>query len=64
MDLFIPQDAYDAIPAAKKTAFREAINAIKAYATKVGDEMTVTAQWHKCYHDEGISKPCEPWQEI
>ncbi len=65
--LGIPEVVYNAIPLAKKTAFRDAVRAMKALAVKINagrpeKEMTVRATWHKCYHDEG--KPCEAGQEI
>lgn len=67
LDLAIPKDVYEAIPAAKKLAFRDAIRAMKALAVKVNkgnvnEEMTVRAVYHKCGHDE--NKPCEPEVEI
>ena len=67
LDLAIPENVYNAIPASAKTAIRDRIRDLKAYAVKINagqpnEEMTVVAQWHKCYHDEG--KPCEPGQEI
>lgn len=67
LDLAIPKPVYDAIPAAKKTAFRDTIRAMKALAVKVNagkpnEEMTVTAVYHICHHDTG--EPCEPFQEI
>ena len=68
IQLAIPEGIYNAIPAAKKIAFRDTIRAMKALAVKINEgadneEMTVTAQWHKCYHDEG-GRPCEAAQEI
>jgi len=67
LDLAIPSAVYDAIPSAKKTAFRNAIKAMKALAVRINEgadneEATVKASWHKCLHDEG--KSCEPEQEI
>ena len=69
LDLAIPFKVYDAVPTAKKTAFRDAVRAIKALAAKINEgkeneEMTVKAVWHKCYHDEDPTKPCGPEQEI
>jgi hypothetical protein len=69
LDLFIPEVVYNAIPLAKKRAFKDAIQAMKALAVKINEgqpneEMTVKAVWHRCYHDEATPKPCEPEQEI
>ena len=67
LDLAIPSKVFDSIPLAKKTAFRDAIKAIKALAVKinegqVNEEMTIVAQWHTCRHDEGGS--CDVPQDI
>jgi len=67
LDLAIPESVYDAIPLAKKTAFRDAIKAMKALAVRINEgqdneEMTVKASWHKCKHDEGLS--CDAEQDI
>ena len=67
LDLAIPSEVYDSIPATKKTAFRDMVRAMKALAVKINEgkdneEMTVVAQFHKCRHDEGL--PCEPEQDI
>lgn len=67
LDLAIPEAVYDAIPAAKKVAFRGTIRAMKALAVKINagatnEEMTIVARWHRCGHDEG--KACEVEQEI
>ena len=67
LDLAIPSKVYDAIPAAKKTAFRDAVRALKALAVRINEgadneEMTVVAQFHKCRHDEGGS--CDAPQDI
>ncbi len=69
IQLAIPKTIYDAIPLAKKTAFRDAVRAIKALAVKVNEgkpneEMTVRADMHRCFHDENKGKECEPDQEI
>ncbi len=70
LDLAIPKDIYDALPAAKKLAFRDAVRALKTYATKINEgadneEMTVKATYHICHHDEGTNHPpCEKEQEI
>jgi len=67
LDLAIPSEVYDAIPAAKKSAFRDTIRAMKALAVKINagkdnEEISVKASWHKCHHDEG--KSCEEENEI
>jgi len=67
LDLAIPENVYNSIPAAKKTAARDAIRALKALAININagqsnEEMTVRAVWHRCRHDEG--QPCDPEQEI
>ena len=56
LDLAIPSEVYDAIPTAKKTAFRDAVRAMKALAVKINEGadnegMTVTAKWHRCRHE-------------
>ena len=48
LDLAIPESVYNSIPATKKSAFRDAILAIKNYAVKVGDETTVKATCPYC----------------
>ncbi len=62
LDLAIPQDVYDAIPAAKKLAARDAIRGLKALAVKVGDEITVRATYHICRHDS--AQPCGPEVDV
>ena len=67
LDLAIPSEVYNAIPQAKKDAFKNTIQAMKALAVKINEglaneEMTVKASWHTCHHDTGGS--CEPEQEI
>ena len=67
IDLAIPSDVFDSIPDRRKSAFRDAVRAIKSYAVRINEgrdeeEMTVKAVYHKCYHDEG--KACEPEKEI
>jgi len=67
LDLAIPVDVFDKIPAAKKTAFISSVRAMKALAVKVNEgqpneEMTVRAVWHKCGHDTG--QACVDFQEI
>ena len=69
LDLAIPEAVYIAIPAAKKTAFRDAIRELKALAVKINEgqpneEITVRAVFHKCHHDETPAKPCELEVEI
>ena len=67
LDLAIPEAVYNAIPAAKKLAARDAIRSLKALAVKINagaanEEMTVRAVYHICRHDEGA--PCGPEQEV
>ncbi len=67
LDLAIPEDVYNAIPAAKKLAARDIIRELKALAVKINEgaaneEMTVTAKYHLCRHDEG--KACDEAQDI
>ena len=69
LDLAIPKDVYEALPAAKKIAARDAIRALKAYAVKINEgkeneEMTVKATYHICHHDEGNMIPCKAEQDI
>lgn len=69
LDLAIPEDVYNAIPAAKKIAARDAIRQLKALAVVVNagqpnEEITVRADWHKCHHGETPALSCEPRQEI
>lgn len=68
LDLAIPENIYNAIPAAKKLSVRDAIRELKALAVKINEgkpeeEMTVRAVWHKCHHDTG-DQPCEQENEI
>jgi len=64
LDLAIPEAVYDAIPQAKKDAFKDTIRAMKALAVRINEgqpneEMTVKANWHLCLHDEiGNTIPC------
>ncbi len=67
IQLAIPETVYQAIPAAKKTATKDAIRGLKALAVRINEgkpneEMTVRAVWHRCHHDTGES--CEPEQEV
>ena len=67
LDLAIPSEVYNKIPAAKKQAFKDTILAMKALAVKinegkVNEEMAVIAQYHICRHDEG--KACDAPQDI
>ena len=65
IDLFIPKAVYGAIPTAKKQAAVAAIRDLKALAVRVGEEMTVKATIHNCYHDEGLNHPpCGSEQDI
>ena len=66
-DLAIPIDVYEAIPADKKQAIRDAIRFLKLLAVKINggkdnEEMTTRAVYHICRHDEG--RPCNQEQEI
>jgi len=63
LDLAIPESVFDKIPLAKRQAFRDAVQAIKAFAVRLNggmenEEFTVTASLHICRHDEG--EGCEP----
>lgn len=67
LDLAIPEKVFNAIPAAKKTAFKDRVRAMKALAVRINEgktneEMTVKASWHRCHHDTGGAY--EPEQEI
>ena len=67
LDLAIPEATYNAIPAAKKLAIRDAIRDLKALSVKinagqVNEEMTIRAVWHMCHHDTGGS--CEAEQNV
>ena len=67
LDLAIPEDVYNAIPAATKTVFRDRVRTLKALAVKINEgqsneEMTIRAVWHRCHHDTG--EACEPEKEI
>lgn len=69
LELAIPTTVYNAIPSAKKIAFRDAVRELKALAVKVNagnpnEEMTVRAVHHTCFHDESSPKPCEPEIDI
>ncbi len=63
IQLAIPKAVYDALPAAKKTAARDAIRGLKALSVKINagqpnEEMTVKASWHWCTHNEDNPQPC------
>lgn len=67
LDLAIPEAVYNAIPAARKLAARDAIRDLKALSVRINqgqpnEEMTVIAKWHRCHHDTG--EACENEQEI
>ena len=69
IDLAIPEATYNAIPAARKIAARDAIRDLKSLAVRINEgkpeeEMTVKASWHRCVHDENVTGPCEPEQDI
>jgi len=64
LDLAIPKDVYDSIPSATKLAIRDKIRQLKTYARKINEgsdneEMTITAKYHVCRHDEGLSCDAE-----
>lgn len=67
LDCAIKEEVFATIPQAKKDAFKAAVRALKAYASKINEglpneEMTVKASWHRCLHDEGGT--CPPEQDI
>ena len=69
LDLAIPEDVYNAIPANQKLAVRDRIRELKALAVKINagssnEEASVKAKWHKCHHDESPQSPCVAEQEI
>ncbi len=59
IQLTIPQNIYDALPAAKKSAARDIIRELKALAVQLPNEVTVKASWHWCTHDKTPATPCE-----
>uniref|UniRef100_A0A6M3IID2 Uncharacterized protein n=1 Tax=viral metagenome TaxID=1070528 RepID=A0A6M3IID2_9ZZZZ len=68
LDLAIPQNVFNNIPAARKLAFRDEVRALKALAVRINEglpeeEMTVKAKYHVCHHDTG-DQPCEEELEI
>jgi len=68
LDLAIPLSVWNAIPVARKLAFRDEVRALKALAVKINEglpeeEMTVKARYHVCHHDTG-DQPCEEEIEI
>ena len=67
LDLAIPSVVFNSIPAARKTAFRDEVRALKALAVRINagqpnEEMSVKASFHVCHHDTGQS--CEAEQDI
>jgi len=70
LDLAIPQTTYDAIPVAKKIAFRDMVRGLKALSVNINagqpnEEMTTRAVYRICHHDEGLNHPpCGEEQEI
>ncbi len=57
IQLAIPVEVFDSIPATRKKAFRDAVRAMKKLAVKINEgldneEMTVTATIHDCHHGE------------
>jgi len=61
IDMFFDEAAFQAIPSAKKLAFRDTVRALKTYASKV-EGIEITTQWHICRHDEKL--PCDESQDI
>ena len=64
LDLAIPEKVYSSILPLEITAFRDKVRKLKALAVSLPGEATTRATWHRCYHDETPSKPCEPEQDI
>jgi len=67
IDGTVPQDVYNALPAATKTAIRDKFLQLKALCRKINEgqpneENTVRFKWHICNHDTG--EACEPEQDI
>ena len=64
LELAIPTSVFNAIPTAKKIAFRDIVRELKSYAVNINaglpnEEMTVLARRHTCHHDEpGNTEPC------
>jgi len=63
LDLAIPEDVYNAIPTARKLAFRDEVRALKTLARRINEgqsneEMTVKAAWHWCTHEDSNIEPC------
>lgn len=60
IDGAVSKPAYDALPAATKTAMRDYMRQLKALCSKINDrEDTVKFKWHVCHHDEpGNTIPC------
>ena len=67
IQLAIPEDVFNKIQLARKTAFRDEVRALKKLAVKINEglaneEMTVNATYHICRHDEG--EACGETHEI
>jgi len=67
LDLAIPSEVFNAIPVARKLAFRNEVRALKSLAVKINEgkpneEMTVVARYHICHHDTG--ELCEEESDI
>ncbi len=68
IDGAVPQDTYNALPAATKTAIRDKFLQLKALCRKINagmpnEEATVRFRYHICHHDTpGV--PCESEQDI
>jgi len=67
IDGAVEQSAYNALPAATKTAIRGRFRQLKTFCSKINEgtpneEDTVRFKYHICRHDEG--KSCEPEIDI
>jgi len=78
LDGFIPESSTGVEVAGVKipTAFASKIPAIRAEVRSIktfvgtmnrtlgGQELSLSAKYHICYHDEDPTKPCEPARDI
>ena len=67
IDGAVYEPAYDALPAATKTAIRDKFRQLKALCSNINDgtpneEDTVKFKYHICRHDEGL--PCGEENDI
>ena len=65
----IPIDVWNAIPIARKLAFRDEVRWLISHSVNIkeglsNEEVTTLAHHHTCYHDEDVPKACGPWEEI